>query len=192
MASSSSTTTITTSSKALVQQQQKQSTKKLSLIIYPHSISCHTSTLIQILIIFTLCCGNWRTHCGPAGWGGEALAWHSYLCYSILPGLGVSIFTNIYCCFLNPHYHYILYLFFNATQWRWQTKWRGCSLVPPVDNAGWNQEGRRIESPQLASSQQHNWRQHWPVSVPVLLLLLCQETRKSVRTKERWALYLYQ
>ena len=55
-------------------------------------------------------------------------------------------------------------------------------------NAGWNQEGRRIESPQPASSQQHYWRQHWPV--PVLLLLLCQETRKSVRTKERWALYL--
>ena len=44
------------------------------------------------------------------------------LCYSILPGVGVSIFTNIYCCFLNPHYHYILYLFFNATQRRWQTK----------------------------------------------------------------------
>ena len=62
---------------------------------------------------------------------------------------------------------------------------KGWSLVPPVDNAGWNQEGRRIES------QQHYW-QHWPVPVPVLLLLLCQETRKSVRTKERWALYLYQ
>ena len=25
--------------------------------------------------------------------------------------LVVSIFTNIYCCLLNPHYHYILYLF---------------------------------------------------------------------------------
>ena len=159
MASSSSSTTITTSSKALVQQQQKQSTKKLSLIIYPHSISCHTSTLIQILIIFTLCCGNWRTHCGPAGWGGEAL---TLLCYSILPGLGVSIFTNIYCCFLNPHYHYILYLFFNATQRRWQTKWRGCSLVPPVDNSinRVGLEGAIQEHPTKA-----NWREPPAVSI---------------------------
>ena len=93
MASSSTTTKITTS-KALVQQQQKQSTKKLSLIIYPHSISCHTSTLIQVLIIFTLCCGNWRTHCGPAGWGGEALAWHSCVIQFSLDL--VSLFSLIY------------------------------------------------------------------------------------------------
>ena len=31
-----------------------------------------TSNLIQILITFNLCCGDWRTHCRPAGWGGEA------------------------------------------------------------------------------------------------------------------------
>ena len=48
------------------QQQQRHSSgnnrnraQKLSLIIiYPHLISCHTSTLIKILITFTLCCGN--------------------------------------------------------------------------------------------------------------------------------------
>ena len=93
------------STKPFVQQQQKQSTKKLSLIIYPHSISCHTSTLIQILIIFTLCCGNWRTHCGPAGWGGEALAWHSCVIQFSLDL--VSLFSLIYIvvsstCYTTP------------------------------------------------------------------------------------------
>ena len=145
---------------------------------------CCSDGMIIVIITFTLCCGNWRTHWRPTGWGGEALA---LLCYSIpkpvwitnkghqlfnplnffthpqhyiflftrlarnqnqrrIPqsqqlswvllcvcssccvkkisqdqdtvGVGeewwtlwmdlVSIFTHIYCCLLNPHYHYIL------------------------------------------------------------------------------------
>ena len=65
-------------------------------MICSHQSSCIvlTSTLIQILIIFTLCCGNWRTHCGPAGWGGEALAWHSCVIQFSLEL--VSLFSLIY------------------------------------------------------------------------------------------------
>ena len=133
MASSSTTTTITTSPKAaLVQQQQKQSTKALTHYLssfdFLSHINSHPDPHHLHLMLWELKDPLWTIRLRRRG---LPLA---LLCYSILPGLGVSIFTNIYCCLFNPHYHYILYLFFNATQRRWQTKWRGCSLVPPVDN----------------------------------------------------------
>ena len=127
------------------QQQQKQSTKALT-----HYLSSFDSLSHQLSSRSSLPSPYAVGIEGPIvdhQQVEEERPWHFCVIQFSLD-LGVSIFTNIYCCLLNPHYHYILYLFFNATQWRWQAKWRGFSLVPPVDNAGWNQEGRRIESPQ--------------------------------------------